>query len=81
MNGEGDREGRGMVRESFNKSMNIVNSSTARSRIISTLSENNYTLSGRICLPSCPRLFLPSPKAASQIAQLYFLPVLLAIVS
>lgn len=65
----------------FNKSMNIVNSPTVRSRIISTLSENNYTLSGRICLPSCPRLFLPSPKAASQIAQLYFLPVLLPIVS
>lgn len=49
-----EREGGETVRESFNKSMNIVNSSTVRSRIISTLSENNYTLSGRICLSSCP---------------------------
>lgn len=54
--------------------MNIVNSATVRSRIISTLSENNYTLSGRICLPSCPRLFLPSPQGGVSNRSIIFPP-------
>lgn len=61
---DGGEEGRS-ERRSFNKSMNIVKQLDARSRIISTLSENNYTLSGRIRLPSCLRLSLPSPQGVS----------------
>lgn len=46
--------------ERFNKSRNIANNSVSHSWIISTLSENNYTLSRM-------------PLDDSQIAQLYFL--------